>query len=210
MSDKPCETKTKILEAANVLFAKKGFSGVSIREISSDAGVNLAAVNYHFKNKNNLYAEVFNSNCSLMSEKIEKIGKTTNSTEELALQVFKVFYSDGSAIMNTFKMFLSEDIIPETNNAQSDDGDRIGPPGEHIFLEKIKQDLGDHFTNEGGRWATKMIFSLLVHFSVIMNTTVAKSNKKNKKEFHPDKMREALRHSVRAHLNYLMASEVVF
>ena len=50
-------TKEKILIAANELFAKNGFSGASIREIATMANVNLAAINYHFKNKENLYWE---------------------------------------------------------------------------------------------------------------------------------------------------------
>lgn len=41
-------TKNKILDAADVLFADKGFNGTSLREITSQANVNLAAVNYHF------------------------------------------------------------------------------------------------------------------------------------------------------------------
>ena len=44
-------TKNKILDAADVLFADKGFNGTSLREITSQANVNLAAVNYHFGSK---------------------------------------------------------------------------------------------------------------------------------------------------------------
>ena len=44
-------TKMKILKAADLLFAVKGFAGVSIREIAQEADVNLAAINYHFQNK---------------------------------------------------------------------------------------------------------------------------------------------------------------
>ena len=44
-------TKNKILDAAEVLFADKGFNGTSLREITSYAEVNLAAVNYHFGSK---------------------------------------------------------------------------------------------------------------------------------------------------------------
>lgn len=48
------DTKTKILNAAELLFADKGFSGTSLREITSIAEVNLAAVNYHFGSKKEL------------------------------------------------------------------------------------------------------------------------------------------------------------
>ncbi len=44
-------TKDKILNAAEKLFAEQGFNGTSLREITSAAEVNLAAVNYHFGSK---------------------------------------------------------------------------------------------------------------------------------------------------------------
>lgn len=48
------DTKERILEAAQALFAEKGFPGTSMREITSRAEVNLAAVNYHFGSKEGL------------------------------------------------------------------------------------------------------------------------------------------------------------
>lgn len=54
-------TKERILDSAEVLFAQKGFQAVSVREITAAARCNLAAVNYHFGNKENLYLEVFRS-----------------------------------------------------------------------------------------------------------------------------------------------------
>lgn len=54
-------TRERILDKAEVLFAQKGFRAVSVREITSAARCNLAAVNYYFGNKENLYLEVFRS-----------------------------------------------------------------------------------------------------------------------------------------------------
>lgn len=51
-------TKVKILDAAEQLFADKGFNGTSLREITSQAEVNLAAVNYHFGSKKELIKAV--------------------------------------------------------------------------------------------------------------------------------------------------------
>jgi len=53
------ETQIKIIEAAEVEFAMNGFSGASIRAITSSAGVNTAAINYHFGSKEDLFKEVF-------------------------------------------------------------------------------------------------------------------------------------------------------
>ncbi|MCE5333261.1 MAG: TetR/AcrR family transcriptional regulator [Desulfobacteraceae bacterium] len=49
----------RIVEAAMRLFSEKGLCGTSMREITEEAGVNLASVNYHFGSKEGLIAEVF-------------------------------------------------------------------------------------------------------------------------------------------------------
>ncbi len=63
-------TKDRLLDAAEVLFAQKGYEAVSIREIAGDADVNLAAVNYHFQGKENLYREVLRRRLAPKREKL--------------------------------------------------------------------------------------------------------------------------------------------
>ncbi|HTO66397.1 MAG TPA: TetR/AcrR family transcriptional regulator [Bradyrhizobium sp.] len=53
------QTRTAILAAAERLYAERGFSDVTLRDIVSAANVNLAAVNYHFGSKDELIAELF-------------------------------------------------------------------------------------------------------------------------------------------------------
>ena len=52
------ETKERIVRAAEILFAKEGYAGTSLRQITESAGVNIAAVNYHFGSKENLLIEI--------------------------------------------------------------------------------------------------------------------------------------------------------
>ncbi|MEO8747671.1 MAG: TetR/AcrR family transcriptional regulator [Rhodanobacter sp.] len=51
-------TKDRILGAAEQLFAQRGFDGASLRRVTAAAGVNLAAVNYHFGSKEKLVEQV--------------------------------------------------------------------------------------------------------------------------------------------------------
>lgn len=54
----PVATKAKILDAAEALFMEHGFEATSLRSITAAAGVNLAAVNYHFGSKEELFQAV--------------------------------------------------------------------------------------------------------------------------------------------------------
>ena len=47
----PRDTRTDILNAAERLFAQKGFDGTAIREITRAANVNVAAIHYHYGSK---------------------------------------------------------------------------------------------------------------------------------------------------------------
>ena len=56
--DSRAETHRQLLEAAGAVFAEAGFRNATVREICHRAGANIAAVNYHFGDKETLYTEV--------------------------------------------------------------------------------------------------------------------------------------------------------
>ena len=57
--DRDAATKAAVLATAERLFALNGFRNVSVRDITAEAGVNLASVNYHFGSKDALVFEIF-------------------------------------------------------------------------------------------------------------------------------------------------------
>ena len=62
------DTRARILDAAERLFMAHGYDGTSMRQITSEAGVNLAAVNYHFGSKEALIQEVFRRRLDWLNE----------------------------------------------------------------------------------------------------------------------------------------------
>lgn len=69
--DENAISKERLLDAAEALFAEKGFHAVTVREITRVADCNLAAVNYYFGNKQKLYLEVFKARWIPRARKIQ-------------------------------------------------------------------------------------------------------------------------------------------
>jgi len=61
------QTKNAILTAAETLWAERSFGEVTMRDIVAAAGVNLAAVNYHFGSKDELLADLFISRTTVLN-----------------------------------------------------------------------------------------------------------------------------------------------
>ena len=62
------DTKSKILDAAEELFMEHGFEATSLRLITTAAGVNLAAANYHFGSKDELFQAVLTRRLDPMNQ----------------------------------------------------------------------------------------------------------------------------------------------
>ena len=54
----PDDTRARLIEAAGAVFAEQGYRAATVREICARAGANVAAINYHFRDKMGLYVAV--------------------------------------------------------------------------------------------------------------------------------------------------------
>jgi len=122
-------TKERILSAAEVLFARRGFDGASLRQLTAAAGVNLAAVNYHFGSKDKLIEQVFRRRLDALNARrldaLSKVIGTDNTTLEDVLDAYirpalELSHDDNGALFmrvlarafaehdDTLRHFLSE------------------------------------------------------------------------------------------------------
>ena len=77
------DTKGRILDAAEGLFAERGFEGTSIRAVTTEAGVNLAAVGYHFGSKEALFGAVVRRIIGpVNAEQLRLLGELEAETDE--------------------------------------------------------------------------------------------------------------------------------
>lgn len=80
-------TKDKILEATLNIISNEGFQNVTIRKIAIVAGVNVAAINYHFGSKDNVINESLEY-LMIQSKTIFKCLKSNDEAPELRLKTF--------------------------------------------------------------------------------------------------------------------------
>ncbi len=67
-------TREQLIAAAGAVFADSGFRGATVRDICQKAGANVAAVNYHFGDKQGLYTEVLRRNYQRAIERFPGAG----------------------------------------------------------------------------------------------------------------------------------------
>lgn len=70
-----CKTKKRLLLAASLMFAEKGYFNTSINDICKEAKANISAVNYHFRDKKGLYEAVFTESLSQFQKEIAVVFK---------------------------------------------------------------------------------------------------------------------------------------
>src|SRR5215216_2639424 len=99
------ETRTRILDAAEELFMLHGFGGTSMRLLTSKAGVNLAAVNYHFGSKDALIEAVFRRRLDPMNAaRIAALDALEAGGREHEVEaIIRAFISPGLAMMEDTK-----------------------------------------------------------------------------------------------------------
>src|SRR3569623_2057068 len=89
----------RIFVAAEVLFAQRGFDGASLRQLTAAAGVNLAAVNYHFGSKDKLVEEVFRRRLdTLNAHRLAALAKVAGASDTRLEDVLDAFIRPALAL----------------------------------------------------------------------------------------------------------------
>ena len=88
------DTKTRILDAAEGLFMEHGFEATSLRSLTASAAVNLAAVNYHFGSKEELFQAVLTRRLDPMNkERIELLDRLEREAPGKAIACERILFA---------------------------------------------------------------------------------------------------------------------
>jgi AcrR family transcriptional regulator len=140
-------TRARILRAAERLFMTHGFQSTSMRQITSEAQVNLAAVNYHFGTKEALIQEIFHQRLSWLNQErlhaLERLEQSAGGKPVKPTRILDAFFGtllrmaahegEGGAV---FLRLLGRTLTEPTEFARA----FLAHEYEHV-LERYKQAL---------------------------------------------------------------------
>ena len=106
------ETRNQLLETGLRLFAIHGYESISTRQLTTESGTNIAAINYHFKGKNGLYRAVleqivldtdryFGAGLAILQKNIVE---ASGDRQQLAQAITKI-------IASLFQIFLQDEFM---------------------------------------------------------------------------------------------------
>lgn len=167
------DTKSRIIAVAERMIAVRGVQQMSIRDITREAGVNLAAINYHFGSKERLTAEVLARQITRMN------GERMAMLDRLESEAVDGVISVEAVLEVIFKPVLRNDA--DERNPAADTAKMIGrffmdPDDEVIamlkpyflpFKERVMKLLVRALpgvAKEEVEWRTFHVFGLLNHY----------------------------------------------
>jgi AcrR family transcriptional regulator len=161
------ETEKRLLAAAGEIFAEHGYRAATIRQICEKAGANLAAVNYHFGDKEGLYMAVLRSVPSAQAEKYpSNVGLPAKAGAEQKLRAYirsllhRVF-DEGRPGWHA-KIIAREMIEPtRAFDALVEEAAR---PVHNELASIVRELLGSATTDESVRLCTLSILSQCVYY----------------------------------------------
>lgn len=104
-------TEEKILEAARNIFTKKGFLATTIRDIATEAGINVASVNYYFRSKEKLFEFIMDETVGKLFNKIEPVLNNETLTIDEKVQICVGHYIDNVLENPDFVFFTASEIM---------------------------------------------------------------------------------------------------
>ncbi|WP_378954787.1 TetR/AcrR family transcriptional regulator [Pelosinus sp. sgz500959] len=136
------DTQTKLIEIAIPLFALKGFAGVSVREITDAAQINVSAISYHFNGKEGLYQAVLEEQLTPLMQALY----LAENDDSLSPIKRLTFYADQISQIHAQRPFLSRFMISEATTPTD-----YGGPIIEKYLSQVHQFMRNSL-QEGITW----------------------------------------------------------
>ena len=158
------DTATRILEAAVEVFAENGFKGATTRGIAARAGVNIASIHYHFRDKKGVYLAAFSSHADALLKEIPMLeisGKGISPKRRLEAiidSILRRILLRDSSLM--WQLTIKEMLDPQ--GAADVIAERIAKPQFKALSKAVSELLGPKAGKEEVRLCAMSILSQII------------------------------------------------
>lgn len=160
-------TRDRMIQVAGELFAEKGFKDTTIRDICGAAEVNVAAVNYHFRDKEGLYREVLRR---LYVESTARFPIPPPGWEDISaeqrleafiLSMFRRLFDEGKP---AWCMQLMAQEMSNPSPAMKDVIEEGIRPMFNVLLGIVRELVGDEVPDSVLRHAATSVVAQCIHY----------------------------------------------
>lgn len=102
------DTRTALLDAGRDLFARHGYDGTTVRDLTGRAEVNLGAVTYHFGSKRDLYAAVLEREIAPLRDAVAALGSHGGTGLDRMIRVVELYFGHLAAHPTLPRLLLQE------------------------------------------------------------------------------------------------------
>ncbi len=200
------EKQVQIIETAEELFANKGFSGTSVRDIAQAANVNLAMISYYFGSKEKLLEAIFESRIQSTALQVESLLQNDRIHPILKIYTLIDLYTEKLFNNQCFYRLMLREQIKQLEN-----------PGLQEIIYQSKKKNYDLVTALIQQGQEKGIFRSKIDTSLMVSTMIGTANqiffnqffykKMHSYEAMPqDEFESMLRRIIRHHLKFMFKS----
>lgn len=134
------EIQLKIIDSAKKIFIEKGYEGTSIRDIATEAEVNIAMVNYYFRSKENLFQQIFMEIYgALLQNAIE--GESENLALKEKIDLLVSFILDNVSKTPRLPAFVIEEINRDSENFMNEEFIKGISRFSDFFKKQIEEEV---------------------------------------------------------------------
>ncbi|HEY4217710.1 MAG TPA: helix-turn-helix domain-containing protein [Gemmatimonadaceae bacterium] len=129
----------RILDAAHVVFVRRGTAGARMQEIADEAGVNKALLHYYFRNKQRLADAVFHRVASALFARVAEVGMSDLELDDKVRRIIAV-YLDQMVHTPYAPAYLIGEMTQHPERAQQlldAVGVTTGRPAAPVFLARL-------------------------------------------------------------------------
>ncbi len=200
-------TREKILRVASQMFSNQGYGSTSVRDIAKEAGVNIAAINYHFRSKQELLWQILQNSNRHLREIADEIARSDLGFEDASVAFCERMLRLSSDVRTVMRVFMSP--VEEGYEANFQDickKSTVGPPGYEGLSAILQRSIKRSLSPSEMLFAVRSLFHSILLWTTLSDTPFLKTQcRLHRKHFSRTAILKEIRTLARALLVYLKA-----